>query len=161
MIEDLILKWIQSLTESRPELLNFPICPYAKQAYISQKYQIRKTDFNSIEQHIEESDLTKHQVVILYLEEYQEFTTQELSEKTATLNAKYNQKDIVILDNEPRREFRLNGVLTPFQGCYLWVLQQLSDLNEKSKQLAKTDYYKNWTQEQLDEVVTWRFNRQN
>lgn len=158
-MEDLILKWIQSLTESRPELLNFPICPYAKQAYISQKYQIKKTNFDLIEQCINESDLAKYQVIILYLEEYQQFEVGELSEKTAILNAKYNKKDIVILDNEPRRIFKLNGVLTPFQGCYLWVLQHLSDLNEKSKQLAKTDYYKNWTQEQLDEVVTWRFNR--
>ncbi len=158
-MESLILKWIESLTVARPELLNFPICPYAKQAYITQKYEIRKTGFDSIEQDITTSDLTKHQVVILYLEEYEQFTPEQLSERTAQLNAKFNEKDIVILDNEPRRVFKLNGILTPFQGCYLWVLQQLSDLNEKSKQLAKTDYYKNWTQEQLDEVVTWRFNK--
>ena len=32
----------------------------------------------------------------------------------------------------------------------------LSDLNNKSKELEKTNYYKHWTREQLDDVVNWR-----
>jgi hypothetical protein len=36
------------------------------------------------------------------------------------------------------------------------IIQSLSDLNNKSKELEKTNYYNHWTKEQLDEVVNWR-----
>ena len=73
---------------------------------------------------------------------------------------KYLQEDKVVLDNDPRNPFSLNGVITTFPDCYLWIVQSLSDLNEKSETLKGTDYYNYWTQKQLDEVVTWRNHTQ-
>lgn len=158
-IRESILKWIAHLTENRPELSNFPICPYAKQAIISQKFDIKPASYDSIEAELTTCDLTRYQVIIYYYEAYEQYTIEELRDKTAELNEKVRQRDMIVLENEPRRSFKLNGIATPFQGCYLWVVQQLSDLNEKSTQLAKTKYYDNWTEEQLEEVVRWRFRK--
>ena len=39
----------------------------------------------------------------------------------------------------------------------LIVIQRLSKLNKFSKGLRSTKYFDNWTQENLDDTVTWRF----
>lgn len=156
-MKDKLVDWILHLMEGRQELSGLPICPYAKQAYITKTYDIKQTDFNSVELDIEEADLTKYQVVVLYYLAYNQYTAGELVDKTKKLNEAYNNRDIVILDNDPRDPLVLNGVQTTFGDCYLWILQPLADLNQKAEQLRKTKYYSHWSQKQLDEVVTWRF----
>ena len=43
-------------------------------------------------------------------------------------------------------------------GKYVLVLmQRLSKINEASKHLESTPYYKTWTKENLDDVKNWRF----
>lgn len=136
-----LVDWILRITESQEGLSGLPICPYAKQAYVSKTYDIGETSYQLIESDIAKSDLQTYQVVILYNSDYQQYTTTELVDKTRELNKHYNQHDIVILDNDPREPMILNGVQTTFDGCYLWILQPLKDLNEKSDMLKKTKYY--------------------
>jgi len=138
-----------------------PICPYARQAYISKTYDIKEIQYSEVINHIESANLSKFEVIVLCVTDYLDYTIDQLVERTSELNKLYNNKDIVILDNDPRSPLILNGVKTTYDHCYLWILQPLADLNEKSKQLMKTQYYNHWTQEQLDDVVTWRFNTNN
>jgi len=156
-----IVDWILRITKSEERLSGLPICPYAKQAYVSKSYSIGETNYDTIEADIESSDLQTYQVSVLYYQDYQKHTTAELVNKTRELNNHYNKHDIVILDNDPREPLILNGVQTTFDDCYLWILQPLKDLNEKSEILKKTKYYNHWTTEQLADVVTWRFQTEN
>ena len=156
-----LVDWILKITESQERLSGLPICPYAKQAYVSKTYSIGETNYDTIEADIESSDLQTYQVSILYYLDYQKHPTAELVNRTRELNSIYNKRDIVILDNDPREPLILNGVQTTFDACYLWILQPLMDLNEKSQMLKKTKYYSYWTPEQLAEVVTWRFHTDN
>lgn len=149
-------EWILSLTHSQESLSNLPICPYAKQAYINKKYHIVDVEYNTIDLNIEHADLIKYQVIIFKLKDYQSYDIETLRQKTNDLNNEFNKNDIVVLDNDPRDPFLINGVKTTYNECYLWLIQSLSDLNDKSKELEKTNYYKHWTKEQLDDVVTWR-----
>ena len=149
-------EWILSLTHSQELLSNLPICPYAKQAYINKKYHIVDVEYNTISLNIKDSDLTKYQVIIFKLKDYQSYDIETLRQKTNDLNNEFNKNDIVVLDNDPRDPFLINGVKTTYNECYLWLIQSLSDLNDKSKELEKTNYYKHWAKEQLDEVVNWR-----
>ena len=155
-MKDAIVKWMLTLMEARKELSGLPICPYARQAYLANTYDIRPTNYDSIEKDISSCDLSKYQVVVCYYEDYAKHTTDQLVDKTKQLNRMYNTSDIVVLDNDPRDPLVLNGIQTTFDGCYLWIIQPMEDLNNKAEQLRKTKYYDHWTQEQLDEVVTWR-----
>jgi hypothetical protein len=150
--------WILGLTHNQESLSNLPICPYAKKAYINKRYQIVDTDYNTIDLDIEHVDLIKYQVIIFKLADYQSYDIEHLKQKTSKLNEKFNKDDIIILDNDPRDPFIINGIKTTYNECYLWLIQSLSDLNDKSKELEKTNYYSHWTKEQLDEVVNWRTN---
>jgi len=40
----------------------------------------------------------------------------------------------------------------------LVVIQRLHRLNQFSKNLQKTKYYHRWSDDNLDDVVRWRFN---
>jgi len=148
--------WILSLTHTQESLSNMPVCPYAKQAYLNKRYSILDTEFDTINLDIQQSDLTKYQVIIFKFKDYQSYDIEFLKQKTNKLNEQFNKKDIIILDNDPRDPFIINGIKTTYDDCYLWLIQSLSDLNNKSKELEKTNYYNHWTKEQLDEVVNWR-----
>lgn len=156
-MKESLVRWILDIMTSRQELSGLPICPYARQAYITDAYDVKQTSYETVHTDIAASDLGKYQVVLLYYPDYNRHTTGALIEKTKNLNKLYNKQDIVVLDNDPRDPLILNGVQTTFADCYLWVLQSLADLNEKATQLQKTNYYSYWSREQLDEVVTWRF----
>jgi len=149
-------EWILTLTHTQESLSNLPICPYAKQAYLNKRYFIVDTGYDTISLDIETFDLTKYQVVIFKLKDYQSYDIETLKQKTNDLNNQFNKNDIVVLDNDPRDPFFINNIKTTYDECYLWLIQSLSDLNNKSKELEKTDYYKYWTKEQLDNVVNWR-----
>jgi hypothetical protein len=148
--------WILTLTHTQESLSNLPICPYAKQAYLNKRYSILDTEYDTISLNIQQSDLTKYQVVIFKFKDYQSYDIKTLRQKTNDLNNEFNKNDIVVLDNDPRDPFIINGIKTTYDESYLWLIQSLSDLNEKSKELEKTNYYKHWTKEQLDDVVNWR-----
>lgn len=68
----------------------------------------------------------------------------------------YRDKDMVILENDPRDPNIVNGITTTFSGGFLLLVQSLSDLNQKHKELSKTHYYSQWTKEQMDKIVNWR-----
>ena len=71
-------EWILSLTHSQESLSNLPICPYAKQAYINKKYHIVDVEYNTISLNIKDSDLTKYQVIIFKLKDYQSYDIETL-----------------------------------------------------------------------------------
>jgi hypothetical protein len=149
-------EWFDSLTTPREELAGFPICPYAKQAIQSKQYDIITSSVSEMEDSLEIVDILKYPVTIIVVSDYLQYSVDYLKDRTVELNNNYRVLDYVILDNDPRTPFIVNGVTTTFAGCYLWIVQSMSDLNAKHNMLLKTNYYTVWTQKQLDEVVNWR-----
>ena len=155
MIENL-KKWFDHLIIPREELSNMPICPFAKTAISTGQYSIEETTLDTIPFQASTANVQVYKVCIFYLTNYQEYEVEALEVKTKILNRTLLQTGKVILDNDPRNPFVINGVTTTFPDCYLWIVQDLADLTSKSNSLKFTDYYKHWTQKQIDEVVTWR-----
>lgn len=148
--------WFTHITTPKQQLGNKPICPFAKPAITRRLYSVEATSVETIETQVNVADTVNLKVCIFMLQDYEQYTILELEEKTQQLNNKYLQKDKVILDNDPRNPFTISGVTTTFPDCYLWIVQDLADLTEKSELLKAGDYYTYWTQKQIDEVVTWR-----
>ena len=148
--------WFTHITTPKEQLGNKAICPFAKPAITRKSYSVEATSIETIEIQVITADTVNLKVCIFTLLDYNQYTILELEEKTQELNRRYLKEDKVVLDNDPRNPFNLNGVITTFPDCYLWIIQSLSDLNEKSETLKATNYYSFWTQKQIDEVVTWR-----
>ena len=62
----------------------------------------------------------------------------------------------VILEDHPLSPEYINGVNMNFGSCGLLLMQKLDKLNSASDQLRDKGYYKHWSKEDLDSVVTWR-----
>lgn len=148
--------WFTHIQTPKQELGGMPICPFAKAAIASKQYMIEQCSLEDIDEKVNECDIQKYKVCIFYLPTYKEYIVEELEQKTKQLTDKYRKDDKVILDNDPRNPFIIQGVTTTFDECYLWIVQSLEDLTQKSNILKTTDYYKYWTKDQIDEVVTWR-----
>ena len=155
MIESL-KKWFDTLIIPREQLSNMPICPFARAVIQNQEYFIQETDLDKIAFQVSTSNVQAYKVCIYYLPNYEDYEIEALEIKTKMLNRTVLETNKVVLDNDPRSPFVINGVTTTFPDCYLWIVQDLADLTSKSNSLKFTDYYKYWTQEQIDEVVTWR-----
>lgn len=156
---DKISQWFDYIQTPRSELGNMPICPFARAAIANKQYTIAQCTIDSIDSQVHQCDISTNLVHIMYLPTYEQYTIQQLSEITDKLNQQYVKDDKVVLGNEPRMVFELQGIRTTFPDCYLWIVQSLSDLTQKSQMLSNTKYYSYWTKEQIDEVVTWRTNQ--
>ena len=155
-VESDIIKWFEHIQQPREELGGLSICPFAKAAIIAKQYNIAKSSVEYIKRDVETCDVVKYKVCIFTLPNYKQFSELELTTLTKGLNDQFKHSDKVVLDNDPRAPFIINGVTTSFEHCYLWIVQSLSDLTEKHEVLKKTKYYSYWTQDQINEVVTWR-----
>jgi len=149
-------KWFDDLIIPREELSNMPICPYAKTTITNQEYTIEETTLDDIAFQISNANVQVYKVCIFYLPNYEIYEIEALEAKTKMLNCNFIPTNKVVLDNDPRNPFIVNGITTTFSDCYLWIVQDLADLNSKSNSLKFTNYYKYWTQKQIDEVITWR-----
>ena len=155
-MQDQLQEWINYIQQPG-RLGNNPICPFAAKAVKQKRVSMTAlTSIEDLEMLIEEVDVTKFDVSIFYFEKYTEYTVEELEQRIKELNFRFKSKDKVILDNDPRNPFTVNGHQTTFDRCYLYVVQSLSDLTQASNRLKMGDYYSYWTQAQYDEVVGWR-----
>jgi sensor histidine kinase YesM len=155
MLEQL-QEWMKHIQQPG-KLGNNPNSPFAAKAVKQKRVDVTAhTDIRDLEMLIDEVDVTKFDVSIFYFEQYTEYTVEELEQRIKELNFRFKSKDKVILDNDPRNPFTVNGHQTTFDRCYLYVVQSLSDLTQASNRLKMGDYYSYWTQTQYDEVVGWR-----
>jgi hypothetical protein len=153
---DKISQWFEHIQVPRSELGNMPICPFARAAIANNQYTITQCTIESIDDQVQQCDISTNLVHIIYLPTYEQYTTQQLDQITNKLNQQHIKDNKVVLENEPRIAFELQGIRTTFPHCFLWIVQSLSDLTQKSDMLKNTNYYSYWTKEQIDEVVTWR-----
>jgi len=148
-----IQKWLDEfVTQPNPLLNGFPPCPYARAAIVD--YVETDHVSNSLE-HLLENWNDDIQVVCLYTAT-ENYTPEGLSYIVKEFNKVAMSKDIVALEDHPDDEEDVNGVKMNFGKCIIILVQRLSKINEASETLKKKGYYDVWSQENLDDVVTWR-----
>lgn len=155
-----LTSWMQGFVEVPNNLLgNWPPCPYARQARINNKIEIVYSPHDiipaTVEQHL--SKLEDKDVVIVYFDH-----TMIQSDALAELVKIYNEsflipRNYVALEDHPNSVEYINGVQMNFGECGLLIVSKLDKLNEASDKLREKGYYKHWSNEELDSVVTWRY----
>ena len=154
-VSDWIVRWV---SVSNPNLGKIP-CPFAKNALLNNKIDWHWVeDANHLKlllRSIMEQGLS-NEVLVAGMDPNM-ITTSELSEITKQANEKWLMPmDIVALEDHPN-DLEIIAGTKMNQGTYALVLiQSKTKLNQASKILHKQGYYDNWTQKQIDDVVTWR-----
>lgn len=155
LVNSALLKWMEEFVEApHPMLGGWPPCPYARQARLSNNIDIRQgldpyADCMSLLYY----DWSK-EVVIFW---YDDIEPDLFVEDVICANNTLLSKDIVALEDHPATEEIIAGVKMNFGLCPIIVLQKNSKLNEAADQLRAKDYYKTWSQKDLDKIVSWRY----
>lgn len=154
-IQEELNKWLVNFVEKPNHLLNnWPPCPYARQARLSN--QILTVFDSPLNIEIYLNYIGQYEVVVLCFD-HEKFPATQVQQFVKHSNSVLMWKDYVILDDHPDSEEYINGVKMNFGMCGLLILQSLSKLNHAEKQLKDKGYYKTWSNENLDDVVNWRY----
>jgi len=137
---------------------NLPVCPYALQALQENKVKFEFVEFGLHEKlvsYIDKWDDDYDTVVIFVHETYLAKVFPRIIESA---NKYVMPHDLVILEDHPDIPEVINKVKVNFGEATVVFVQRLSKINKASQHLKEnTKYYDNWSQENLDDVVTWRF----
>ena len=148
--------WLANFVEQpNPLLNNWPPCPYARQARLSN--QILTVFDSPLEIAQYTNRLEEYDVVILCFD-HTRFSASQIELFTQHVNSMLMLQDFVVLYDHPDSEEFINGAKMNFGECGLMILQRLSKLNTAADQLRNKGYYATWSNENLDEVVNWRYD---
>ena len=150
-VKEDIERWIVDFVEVKnPALGGWPPCPYARKARLDQDFDVRLglAPIHDLIQ-ISKTGLEGKSVVILAYNP-KETSDRELSYAVDLCNKEFLlPNDLLALEDHPEDPEIVNGV-SMNQGTYaLALVQRLSDLNEKSKLVARKDFYDTWPEEYL------------
>lgn len=156
LVESAINEWLEKFVEvPHSSLGGWPPCPFARQARLSKNIDIRQgSDVFADCMSMLYYDWSREAVIFWYDSIDPTLFVQDVIRANSTLLS----KDIVALEDHPDLEEIVSGVKMNFGICPMIVLQQNSKLNGAADQLRAKGYYKSWTQEDIDKIVTWRYN---
>jgi hypothetical protein len=134
-----IINWIKSVSEHRPELDGFSVCPYAS----GSKFEIIECAADKIE------PIDGYDVIIFVIED--EFSLEEVQKWVSYHNQKH--KDWSFFEDCRDYDTFISGIKTN-NGKYNLILGQPKEkLRKFREKLAKTDYYNHWDEEYLQEIL--------
>lgn len=154
-----IESWIKDfLSVPDDKLGNWSPCPYAAAAINKNSYKVfLGLDIFFDLKTISNYSLKNDEVVVLVYD-YKKHSDEEVFfEKIKTLNDSIMvNNDLIALGDHPDAKEEVNGVKFN-QGKYVLILiQNLTDLNQKAKKVAKSGFYNNWPEEYLNDIFQHR-----
>lgn len=155
-VGDWILNWVSVPNEK----LGHVPCPFARNALVTNKIHWILCDnaehlTNSLYA-ITELGLPKEVVVLGCSKD--KVSPWQLATLTKEANEKWLlPSGLVALEDHPNDPEIVAGEKMNQGKWALILLQETAKLNAASEMLKKQGYYDNWTQEQIDDVVTWRY----
>jgi hypothetical protein len=141
-----------------PKLGDWAPCPFARQARVNNNISIKFADIMELTPMIRESlDILESKEVVVVCFDHRLINPVELQAYVEGMNKTLLTMNFVILEDHPDSPEYINGVKMNFGLCGLLVIQKLDKLNKASDQLREKGYYNNWSQQDLDSVVSWRY----
>jgi hypothetical protein len=142
--EAFIRGWISKVSEKRPELSNFAICPFAS----TSKFKIKECRIDDIE------PIDGYDVVIFIVEN--DLSLDDINQWVEIYNKIYKTWDF--FEDCASYDTYIDSIQTN-NGKYNLILTQPKEkLKKFRKKLASSDYYKHWDDEYLKEILGDDYN---
>ncbi|WP_353480130.1 hypothetical protein [Haliscomenobacter sp.] len=146
-----IESWIENFVEvPHPALGGFPPCPFARQARLKRTFEV----YLGSDPYYDLKNRARWGMgnweVIIYAYDPVEWSCELFSASIESANTEHLLRaDLLALEDHPANVENVNGVIMN-QGKYaLALVQCLSDLNIKAKQMANKGFYHGWPEEYL------------
>lgn len=153
-----IESWIENFVEvPHPALGGFPPCPFARQARMKRTFEV----YLGSDPYYDLKNRARwgmgNKEVIIYVYDPVEWSHELFSTSIESANTEHLLRvDMLALEDHPADVENVNGVIMN-QGKYaLALVQCLSDLNTKAKQMASKGFYHGWPEEYLQGLFHYR-----
>lgn len=149
--------WIQNFVEvPHPDLGGWAPCPYARKARLERDFEVKLGKdpyWDAADASI--NGLPKS--VVIYVYDATEWSHMEFEYKINQGNEHWLlPHDMLALEDHPSDREMVNGVCMN-QGTYaLMLVQNLTDLNEKARLVAKQGFYDSWPAAYLEALFKHR-----
>jgi hypothetical protein len=152
-------KWMIEFVEvPNLKLGNWPPCPFARQARMTNSIEILFAEYAELHKVIQDSiNLLNLKEVVIICFDHTNVDATALQTFVTDYNKFLMMDNVVILEDHPDAVEYINGVKMNFGECGLILVQKLDKLNKASDQLKEKGYYNHWTEQDLDSVVNWRY----
>ena len=153
------LRWMTEFVElPHPSFSDLPICPFTKKARLANQILFKIERFSALTEFDGDSTIMKSiyefynsdlEIMVVINPEKTAITALETKELIDKLNNQISELGLVAFHAHPEDDFNIDGLHTrrmPYPG---FSVQVNSKLKPASDALEKTEYYKNWTAEQL------------
>lgn len=151
-----------TLEQPHPVFGGLPICPFARQARLNQRIQFVVYAFESSEILNSATPLSNtirafsqqqaHDVLIIIHPDAQAFSFSQFCDYLDQLNAQLSRLNLVAFGGHPQDRFEVQGVRTRQDPFINFTVQSKAKLKQASAQLHTTNYYKNWSVENLQSI---------
>lgn len=155
-----IESWIENFVEvPHPALGGFPPCPFARQARIKRTFEV----YLGTDPYYDLKNRARwgmdNKEVIIYAYDPAEWPHELFSASIESANTEHLLRaDLLALEDHPADVEDVNGVVMN-QGQYaLALVQCLSDLNTKARQMAEKDFYHGWPEQYLQGLFRHRLD---
>lgn len=156
-VQSTLLKWMEEFVETpHPSLGGWPPCPYARKARLTNQIDIRP-GIDPLTDCLQSEHDAWDKEVIIYWYDHTKFPPEAFVADVEQANQTLSRKDIVALEDHPDTDEIISKVKMNFGYCAIIVLQKNSKLNQAADQLREKGYYHSWSQEDLDNIVSWRY----
>jgi hypothetical protein len=152
-----IERWIANFVEvPHPALGGWAPCPYARKARLDRDFEVRLGmnpyfDLKVVSQ----TGIARSVVIFVY--ESTAYTAEQFAVQITAANTEFLlPQDLLALEDHPGSPELVNGV-SMNQGSYALILvQNLTDLNEKTQFIARKGFYDAWPDDYLKELFKHR-----
>lgn len=162
IIQRTIEYMIDFLEQPHPVFGGLPVCPYARKARLSHQilYKVDRFDVNSsldfdspLIQRIQEFHQSQHHEVLLVLHpDPKAMTPEQIQQFMNRLNPIIASWGLIAFGGHPDESFNIQGVYTRRLPYINFTVQAQHQLARVSETLLQTQYYHNWTPENLKNV---------
>jgi hypothetical protein len=146
-----IERWIETFVEvPHPNLGGWAPCPYARKARLDRDFEVRL----GRDPYHDAMDVAIHGLpksVVIYAYDTADWSHMDFSYKIDLANQLWLLRyDMLALEDHPGDPEVVNDVCMN-QGTYaLMMIQNLTDLNEKARLVAKKGFYDTWPEDYLE-----------
>ena len=151
---------INFVSVNNPDLNNFPPCPFAKQALVEQKIKFLEVkNIKDCLQQIRDATVTWDENLELIAFVFTKLPNEnQLVSDIEMINKQLKTNDFVVLEDHPKIEENVKGVIMNNGKYAICLMQRLSKINRFSDILKRQGYYDVWSEENLEDVVNWRLS---
>ncbi|MEG3976776.1 hypothetical protein QT970_19440 [Microcoleus sp. herbarium8] len=153
------LRWMTEFVElPHPVFSDLPICPFTKKARLANQILFKIERFSALTEFEADSTIMKSihefaksefEIMLVVNPDKTAISAPQTKELMDKLNTQISELGLLAFHTHPEEDFNIDGLYTrrmPYPG---FTVQVNSKLKPASDALEKTEYYKNWTAQQL------------